>query len=538
MTLKVQTKLFLLTIIPMLAALVIAVMGGIALNNLTKTAGQLTEERLTPVVQLGHIAQLYRENVVDLAHKTRAQMLFWSEAESKLKGVKDEIDSGWKLYQHAELSSAEQSVLSQSPGAIKQAASSIDKLLGYVKEKSSYGMGNYVDLELYQEVEPVLQMIDALVEVQTELAQASLAKAESSVAEVELLLLLVVAGLIVFVGALGWWLNLGITRPLKKMLKVITDIEQTKNLSIKTNLNTQDEFGEMAHSFDGMMAETAKLIAELQLMGKGLTSSASSLLDVSEQNECQSENQTKLIERLTADVGLVHDSAEVVLSNTASAEKVSYDAEAMTRRGNQTVLDTVAAIEHVAVIVKAAAVEMSSLKEHSENIGKVLEVIKSIAEQINLLALNAAIEAARAGEQGRGFAVVADEVRQLASRTSTSTQEIQLIIANLQQGTQKASQQMLSGAEATEGAVVQAKAAGEALSTIMLGFETIGFRTQDIKNASVKQSQSVDGVGSSAKELDQLANQGAGLSRESLRISRELADMAEELGVKLQAFHI
>ncbi|WP_439136198.1 methyl-accepting chemotaxis protein, partial [Pseudomaricurvus sp.] len=299
-----------------------------------------------------------------------------------------------------------------------------------------------------------------------------------------------------------------------------------------------DEFGDMGRRFDRMMAEIGQLMGQLQQMGLDLTQAAENLLRVNEQNKQQSQQQSGEIATVVDGMGQMHAAAEVVLQNVGAAEDVSRNAQHMAADGDQTVQDTVSAIQHVAEVVNKAAGGMDVLKRDSDNIGTVLEVINAIAEQTNLLALNAAIEAARAGEQGRGFAVVADEVRQLARRTSDSTQEIQQIINNIQQGTSSASQQMADGAQATDQAVLQAQKARESLDTIMQGFATIGDRSADIKAASDEQRDLVVRVGSGASRIDDLAQQGASLSNDALDTSRLVSDMAVELGTKLRAFNV
>ena len=234
----------------------------------------------------------------------------------------------------------------------------------------------------------------------------------------------------------------------------------------------------------------------------------------------------------------MNTAAEVVLHHVEAAEVVRQDAQGLAETGDQTVQESVAAINHVAAMVNRAATEIDVLKRDSDNIGTVLEVIRAIAEQTNLLALNAAIEAARAGEQGRGFAVVADEVRQLASRTAASTQEIQQIISNIQQGTLRASQQMIDGAKATDSAVLQAHKAGTSLDVMMHSFGTIGARSEDIKAVSHEQRELVMSASDGASRIDELARQGACLSTEALDTSRSVSVLAAELGVRLRAFTV
>jgi methyl-accepting chemotaxis protein len=117
--------------------------------------------------------------------------------------------------------------------------------------------------------------------------------------------------------------------------------------------------------------------------------------------------------------------------------EASSEASRSTGDGRDLVMETVGAIERMSGDVQATAKLITHLAEQSRDIGKVLDVIRGLADQTNLLALNAAIEAARAGEAGRGFAVVADEVRALAHRTQQSTSEIERMIGSIQGGTER-----------------------------------------------------------------------------------------------------
>jgi methyl-accepting chemotaxis protein len=538
MALKVRTKLILLMLMPLLAALAIALLGVTSLSTVTDTATQLKDERLVPVWRLHRISREYTEGVVDLAQKTRAQMMLWDEAQARLERAADIIDAEWAVFLAGPLTAQEHAILDAQPQAIANARASITRLQEFVEEQSSYSMGNYVDLELYSSVDPVLMLIEDLVQEQEVLANQASEQAQAVSDAGIRNLIITVAGLMLVVVALGWWLNSGITQRMNRMLAVITQIEQQKDLSIRVNLPEGDEFGDMGRRFDRMMGEIGQLMGQLQQMGQEITGAAENLLRLNEQNKRQAQQQSTEIVTMVEGMSQMHTAAEVVLHNVEVAERVRQDAQSLAETGDQTVQDSVAAINNVAAMVKNAATEMDVLKRDSDNIGTVLEVIRAIAEQTNLLALNAAIEAARAGDQGRGFAVVADEVRQLASRTSASTQEIQQIISNIQQGTLRASRQMLDGAQATDSAVLQAQKAGESLDAMMHSFGTIGARSVDIKDVSGEQRDLVVSAGAGAARIDELAQQGAALSSEALDNSRSVAELAAELGVRLRSFKV
>src|SRR5690606_4599215 len=177
-----------------------------------------------------------------------------------------------------------------------------------------------------------------------------------------------------------------------------------------------------------------------------------------------------------------------VARNAEDASRAATSADSEAREGERAVGDAVQQMDRLADEVSRSNEAVSQLKQESEKIGSVLDVIKAVAEQTNLLALNAAIEAARAGEAGRGFAVVADEVRGLAQRTQKSTEEIEGLIGGLQQGTQQAAALMDSSRALTENTVELTRRAGARLVDIAMAVSTIQSMNQQIAAAAEQQS--------------------------------------------------
>ena len=236
------------------------------------------------------------------------------------------------------------------------------------------------------------------------------------------------------------------TKPMAQLNHVAHELangdgDLTRRLTVKSH----DELGDLSASIN-------TFLDKLQSVVGNVVSSADKVKDsLVVTRECNDKNQQLLDEHageLSQANTAIHAMSSRLQGMSESARglaKTTQDASGAAQSANGLADNAVVAVQGLTRVVQEAESVIRELAERSQNIGSVLDVIKSIAEQTNLLALNAAIEAARAGEQGRGFAVVADEVRTLASRTQQSTEEIQTIIESLQQGAEKAVSTMEEG---------------------------------------------------------------------------------------------
>lgn len=225
----------------------------------------------------------------------------------------------------------------------------------------------------------------------------------------------------------------------------------------------------------------------------------------------------------------VSDSAQSAATATSEAEKQSLDAKDLLT----TAMNTIAQLENK---VEDAGLCIENLDGEVANIENVLTVIQGIAEQTNLLALNAAIEAARAGDQGRGFAVVADEVRQLAQRTQSSTEEIKVMISNLQQGTKDAVAAVRSSMETSEQTVRTSRSVSGALEDIVQSISTITEMNHHIAIASKQQLVAGGDSASRINRISQTARETAGLAVTAHKTTAQIKHYSGELEKEIASF--
>jgi methyl-accepting chemotaxis protein len=227
-----------------------------------------------------------------------------------------------------------------------------------------------------------------------------------------------------------------------------------------------------------------------------------------------------------------------VADNALDAAEAARNADGQAKQGQQVVQATVQAIRSLAGEVRSGAEAIERVRHESDAIGKILDVIRGIAEQTNLLALNAAIEAARAGEQGRGFAVVADEVRTLASRTQASTTEIQSMIERLHQGTYEAVGVMESSRQHAEDSESQVQLAGEALDAITTAVSHISNMNTQIANAAEEQGRVAEEINRSVINISEVAEQAVVGAGQSTAANQRIAGLAGQLKELVGRFHL
>jgi len=310
------------------------------------------------------------------------------------------------------------------------------------------------------------------------------------------------------------------------------------DLTQKLDEEGKDEIAGLSKAFNIFVAKIAVLLTSVSEVGNEIAASASQMSMTAERtNQGITEQQSETDQTATAITEMVQTAQEIA-RNASGAAEAAHAADAEAQNGQSVVKLTVDSIQKLASEVDQAAAVIDKLEADSEDIGKVIDVIKGIAEQTNLLALNAAIEAARAGEQGRGFAVVADEVRTLASRTQESTEEIMQIIERVQGGARKAVTAMETGRSQTVVSVEQAVKAGESLAAITQAVSTINDMNTQIAHAAGQQSEVAEEVDKNVVNIARIGNESMENSQQTSDSSSSLWNNASKLESLLSQFKL
>jgi len=294
-------------------------------------------------------------------------------------------------------------------------------------------------------------------------------------------------------------------------------------------VNSSDEIGQIAESAGRMQGDISDMVQRINQSVYSLSTSAEEMSHVSDQANQAMMAQRQETDQVATAMNQMTATVHEVAQNAQLAAGSASQANAEVGTGQGVVNDAISAIGSLVQKVEQASDVIHNLESDSVEIGSVLDVIRSIAEQTNLLALNAAIEAARAGEQGRGFAVVADEVRTLASRTQESTEEIQKMIERLQAGSQEAVEAMNQSRSQADVTRDTAAKAGEVLTEITSSVTNINDMNALIASAAEEQNAVAEEVNRNVVNISQASETTAESVASTAKSSEDLRNIAEEL---------
>ena len=302
------------------------------------------------------------------------------------------------------------------------------------------------------------------------------------------------------------------------------------DLTRRLPTDSGDEVAVLANNFNRVMEQIGSIIKNVIVVTEKVRNNVHVMSGATESTVSSTTQQLKEIEQVAAALQQLSHSADEVARHAGATAERTRETARFAEQGSQVVSSSRDTVNRLTDQIRATAEKIKTLKHSSENIGSVMEVIRSIAEQTNLLALNAAIEAARAGEQGRGFAVVADEVRSLAQKTQTSTEEIESIIIQLQRASDEAHQSMNTSISSVQETIETATKVEESLGRIRANIDTINEMNHQIATASDEQSSVANEVSKNITAIHTLSERVS----ENAKIIAENSDQLEGESVELK----
>ncbi|QYX54912.1 HAMP domain-containing protein [Pseudomonas sp. S07E 245] len=342
--------------------------------------------------------------------------------------------------------------------------------------------------------------------------------------------LLVMLGSAILVGLLSLWLvNRSLIEPIRQLIDYVAQLSQGR-FAARVDDRRKDELGRLARAANTLRDFLAETIGRLKDNAEELEGASGQLRNLAGDMARGTQDQFQRTDQVATAMHEMSATAQEVARHAAQAAHAADDADHSAQAGEQVMQATIETIAGVNREIAGTAAVIRDLEHDSTRIGKVLEVIRGIAEQTNLLALNAAIEAARAGEAGRGFAVVADEVRSLAQRTAASIAEINQIIDAVQSGAVEAVKAIESGQRRSEEGAEQVQHAGQMLQRITQAVEAIRDMNRQIATAAEEQTSVAEDISRNLIEITRIATANQQAVEHTEQAGQRLHGLSGQLG--------
>ncbi|KZN40699.1 methyl-accepting chemotaxis protein [Pseudoalteromonas luteoviolacea] len=380
------------------------------------------------------------------------------------------------------------------------------------------------------------ELIAVLAEVQEFTQKATLKAEKDEILAIKLISISAIAALLVALGA-AFMISRSITTPIDELIVRLKSVASGDgDLTVMLDESAKDETGIMAREFNKFISGLRSTIVSTNDVVRSLGDSSELAMNVMRQTEKSVTEQKNQTEMVAAAVYEMTTTTQDMSKSTAHAAEATAKVREKVQTGKQIATQTNKIIENLVSELNLASDDIAELVEETNNISSVLEAIQSISEQTNLLALNAAIEAARAGESGRGFAVVADEVRTLATRTQSSTADIQDLLDRLKTEANKVVNSMEKGKVSAHNCFEKSEKTQTMLDEASGAIEQINDLNTQIATATEQQSMVAVDIDKNINNINELAKETAQGASETADANQNIAKRIIDLHTNFNRF--
>lgn len=343
----------------------------------------------------------------------------------------------------------------------------------------------------------------------------------------KLTLLMVVLSVLVM-SVIYFWMNKNVIRPLNRVVNFTLQIG-SGDLTGRIENTSQNELGDLARAFNQMVGNLRSIAEQLQQANHSLGDASKDILSAAVQQSNSSNEQAAAINETSATVSELKETSRQSEQRAQEVVETAGRSVEHSRRGTQSVKDSVRGMEGIQDQVGKIASNIMALSEQTEAIGDIISTVNDIAEQSNVLAVNASIEAAKAGEYGRGFEVVAREVKSLADQSKEATSQIRLLLMEIKKATTATVMATEEGQKRAEQGVLLVGQAGENIEKLSEAIEESARAAKQIAITSHQQSVGIDQIAIAIENIRQATTENVASVRQTEKAAKGLNDLAGNL---------